>query len=58
MDPQDIQAIADAQAGRSEAVSEAVYAVEKNPLKSNGRVRQFELVSAYWHEMLGIQTYE
>ncbi|KAF7978076.1 hypothetical protein HWV62_1727 [Athelia sp. TMB] len=57
VDPQDIQAVADAQAGRSTNVSQAVYAVEKNPATSDERIRQFELLSAYWHEMLGIDTY-
>lgn len=55
--PEDIQAVADAQAGRTESISHAHYAVEKKPREPSKRIREFELVSAYWHEMLGIDTY-
>lgn len=57
LQPEDIQAVADAQAGRTENTSEAHYAVEKKQREPSKKIREFELVSAYWHEMLGIDTY-
>ena len=55
--PEDIQAAADAQAGRTVQTSEANYAVEKKVHSASKRIRDFELVSAYWHEMCGLETY-
>lgn len=57
LQPEDIQAAADGQAGRTESTSEGHYAVEKKQRDSSKKIRDYELVSAYWHEMLGIDTY-
>jgi hypothetical protein len=56
-DPEDIQKAADAQAGRTIRTSEGNYAIEKKELNAVKRIRDFELVSAYWHEMCGLETY-
>lgn len=56
-EPEDIQAAADAQAGRTVKTSNAHYAVEKKSENPTKRIRDFELVSAYWHEMCGLETY-
>lgn len=57
LQPEDIQSAADAQAGRTVDVSERHYAVEKKVRDPGKKVLDFELVSAYWHEMLGVETY-
>lgn len=54
--PEDIQVVADAQAGRTPSISQKHYAVEKNPSKPF-KSQEFEMVSGYWHDMLGIKTY-
>jgi hypothetical protein len=55
--PEDIQAAADAQAGRTVDTSIKNYAMQKKADRVSKRVRDFELVSAYWHEMCELQTY-
>jgi hypothetical protein len=56
-DPEDIQAAADGQAGRTVETSEGNYAIERKVQNASKRIRDFELVSAYWHEMCGLDTY-
>jgi len=56
-DPEDIQAAADGQAGRTLETSEGNYAIERKAQNASKRIRDFELVSAYWHEMCGLDTY-
>jgi hypothetical protein len=56
-DPESIQEAADGQAGRTERTGDGHYAVEKGQSSTEARIRNFELVSAYWHEMIGYVTY-
>lgn len=53
-----LSALADKQAGRNQKTSIRHYAVEKestrDPMKA---VRDFEMISVYWHEMVGMETY-
>lgn len=55
--PKSIQGFADAQAGRTQKTSFLNYAIEKNKSIPESRIHDFELVSAYWHEMCGYSTY-
>ena len=55
--PESIQKLADTQAGRTEKTGFAHYAVEKNTSTPFPRMCDFEMVSAYWHEMCGYTTY-
>jgi hypothetical protein len=55
--PEDIQEAADGQAGRTVQTSEGNYAIERKAQNAVKRIRDFEMVSAYWHEMCELETY-
>jgi len=55
--PEDIQELADTQAGRQQKTGDLYYAVEKGKSSSESHVCGFELMSAYWHEMIRYETY-